>query len=343
METQELSIIKKALKCGYESCGIIKADEMLGFADGIRKRIEKAPGNEDLYGRLLGFADLRETYPWAKSLVVCIVSFCKYIIPEHLDGLIGKNYLVDVRSNEDCKESIGSIDFEKYLQSLGMEVATNRILGVTAMRLAAQKAGLGVVRKNNFFYTKDSGSWVHIEAFLTDREMEYIHNPTGAPCPQECDRCIKACPTKSLSEPFTMSPATCISPLTVRETDPINSPHGKQLGNWIYGCDVCQDACPHNADKWPQTAAFPGLAELADEITLEKIVLMDETRLSSLVADKFFYIGREQIWHWKVNALNAVFNNYDEKYADTIKAALNDPNDNVRRTAKIIAEQKQIS
>jgi len=168
METQEDLIAKKALEYGYESCGIIKV------------------------GELSGFADLRETYPWARSIVVCIVSFCNYAILEHLDGLVGRNYLVDVRSNEICKEYRASIDFEDYLCSLGMELTTDRNFGVTAMRWEAQSAGLGVVRKNNFFYTDNSGSWVHIEAFLTDREMEFKREPAENPCPENCDRCIAA-------------------------------------------------------------------------------------------------------------------------------------------------------
>jgi len=342
METQEFLIAKRALEHGYENCGIIKVDEMSGFADKLRRRIEKVPGNDDMYGRYLGFANLRETYPWAKSLVVCIVKFCRYTIPEHLDGLIGKNYLVDVRSNENCKEYNASIDFENYLRSLGMEVATERKFGITAMRWAAQKAGLGIVRKNNFFYTEDSGSWVHIEAFLTDREMELKRELVGEACPKDCNRCIVACPTKSLSEPFTMSPAICVSPLTVREDDPINSPNGRLMGKWIYGCDACQDACPYNANKWIQTEVFPGLAELADAITLEKIILMDDERLINLLASKFFYIDKMRIWKWKINVLNAMFNNYDERYADVIKVALNDQNDHVRRTARIIAEHKAL-
>jgi len=339
MEIQEVLIAQKALEYGYENCGIIKVNEMEGFADKLRGRIKQAPGNDGLYGRLFRFVNLQETYPWAKSLVVCIVSFCNYSIPEHLDGLIGKNHLVDVRSNDICKEYNASIAFENYLRSLGMEVATDRRFGVTAMRWAAQSAGLGVVRKNNFFYTERSGSWVHIEAFLTDREMELKQDLTGNPCPQDCDKCIAACPTKSLSEPFTMSPAICISPLTVREEDLIKKPNGRLMDKWIYGCDTCQDACPYNANKWTQTEEFPGLAELADTITLEKIILMDDERLASLLASKFFYIDSARIWQWKVNALNAMFNAYDDRYADVIKAALNDPNDQVRRAARVIAEQ----
>ena len=336
MKNQESQIIEKALELGYESCGIIDISEMTGFADVLKKRIEKAPGNEGMYGGFYSFANLQERYHWAKSLVVCVISYGHYSIPEHLDGVIGKHYLVDVRSNEDCSEYITSIKFEEYLRTLGLEVETERRFGITAMRWAADKAGLGIVRRNNFFYT-ESGSWVHIEAFLTDADMEKKGDYIGKPCPPDCNRCISLCPTKSLSEPNTMSPATCVSPLTVRGDDQMENPIYRKMGRWVYGCDTCQDVCPFNEGKWAGTAKFPGLSELAGEISLESIVTISEERLIELLASKFFYIDRARIVQWKVNALGAMLNDYRTDYAKTINAAKNDPNERVSEMAKWVA------
>jgi len=339
----EEAIAKKAKELGYESCGIIGTGEVLDFADKLRERIEKAPGNDGMYNRFFDYANLHEVYPWAKSVIVCIVKYVQYIIPGNLDGLIGKNYLVDVRSGEKGREYKASAQFENYLKSLGLKVETQRLFGASSLRWGAHKAGLGIIRKNNFFYTTDSGSWLHLEVFLTDREMELKREPLGEPCPPDCGLCIAACPTKSLSEPYVMNPATCISALTVRpDTDLATSPHREELGKWIYGCDACQDACPHNLNKWRQTEVFPGLAELASAVTLESIVRMDDGRLIELLADKFFYIDRERIWRWKVNALNAMLNDYNVGYADTIKAAMGDPNEEVRSMAKFVAQQKAL-
>ena len=332
----EEQVEKKALEYGYYSCGIIGVGEIAGFADILRERMKKAPGNDEFYSDFLRFDSLQEIYPWAKSLVVCVADYSKYKIPEKLNGVIGKHYLTDMRSNEGCKEYQASEAFENYLRSLGLQVETNRMRGVTAMRRAAEKAGLGIIRKNNFFYT-DKGSWVHIEAFLTDREMELKHTPTGEPCPENCGLCMEACPTKSLSAPHTMSPAICISPLSVREDDLINNPNSRFYGNWIYGCDTCQDACPYNADNGTRTEEFPGLAELADALSLESIVSMDEESLADLLASRFFYIERDRIWLWKLNALNAMRGDPDGKYAEVIKTAMNDPNERVRRMARWVA------
>ena len=341
MERLEETIVGKALEYGYESCGVIGVDEMAGFAEKLRERIKKAPGNEETYERFFRFATLSEDYPWAKSIVVCIVKYGIYRLPGHLEGLIGKHYLTDVRSNEGCKEYKASANFETYLQSLGLRVETNRMFGITSMRWAAHKAGLGIIRRNNFFYT-GSGSWVHIEGFLTDRVMELKQTPALEPCPPDCSLCISACPTKSLSEPYTMSPATCISPLTVRGGELIENPNCRQMGKWIYGCDACQDACPHNAGKWRQAEDFPELEALGEALSLEKIIEMDYETLADLLSSRYFYISRDRIWQWKLNALNAMRNAYDEKYTDSIKAAQNDTNEYVRRMAALIIEEASI-
>ena len=73
------------------------------------------------------------------------------------------------------------------MNELGVKTATNRKFGVVGLRWAAMQAGLGLVRRNNFFYT-ESGSYVNIEAFLTDRDMELIDTTELPPCPQNCVR-----------------------------------------------------------------------------------------------------------------------------------------------------------
>lgn len=74
-------------------------------------------------------------------------------IPKHLNGLIAKYYLVDSRKDENSIDYQASILFENYLNELGLKTATKRDFGITDLRWAALKAGLGIVRKNNFFYS----------------------------------------------------------------------------------------------------------------------------------------------------------------------------------------------
>ena len=248
--------------------------------------------------------------------------------------MIAKYYLVDGRNDDNSLDYQASIAFEEYLHSIGLKTKTEKKFGLTALRWAALKAGLGIIRKNNFFYT-NNGSWIHLEAWLVDKELELKHEVTQKPCSEKCNLCIEACPTKSLFEPYTMSLSSCVSCLTTLDgNDLVNEPNNHLMGSWLYGCDACQDACPHNSNKWIETEEFPKLSELMDLINLENIIYMDYDSLQKTVASKFWYIEPDRIWKWKVNALNVMKNCYKSKYDKAIETACNDSNEHVRNMAK---------
>jgi epoxyqueuosine reductase len=96
---------------------------------------------------------------------------------------------------------------------------------------------------------------------------------------------------------------------------------------------------PFNANKWENNEIFPELNELSEHISLEKIVDMDYNFLENAIAKKFFYINRDEVYKWKTNALNAMFNNYNDLYLPYIDKAYNDQNCNVQNTEKNIKEK----
>lgn len=139
----EHEIKNKAIELGYENCGIITIDDMKEYTDKLTQRINKFPEIEEHTKEFYSFANLQKDYPWAKSIIICSRQYGKYKIPKHLEGLIAKYYLVDKNS----KDYQDSISFENYLNELGLKNITNRKFGVTALRWAALKAGIGIVRK----------------------------------------------------------------------------------------------------------------------------------------------------------------------------------------------------
>lgn len=332
-----------ALSMGYEKCGIIKISDISGYEEKLNERVNRVPDTKPFYKRFYRFSNLRDIYPWAKSIVICISDYGKYHVPEHLQGLIGKAYLFDSRRDEQSKEHQASLKFETYMQEIGLKTETERKFGITALRWAALKAGLGIVRRNNFFYT-ELGSWLHLEAWLIDKELEAREIPTLKACPEQCNLCVKSCPTASLSEPHTMNPLSCISFLTTfGGRDLPNEKYNVQMGGWVYGCDVCQDACPMNKKRWNTTEQFPSLDELSRYISLEKIIKMDYAFLEQTIQSKFWYINKEDVWKWKANAINAMVNEYKEQYKDTIYAACSDSHIKVREMASWAVDKLNLS
>lgn len=336
-------IQKTAIMLGYEKCGIIGVNELRGYSKKLSARINRFPDTKAKLNDFYRFSCPDENYPWVKSVVICVRRYGKYKIPERLNGMIAKYYMVDSRVNKRSADYQDSIRFEQYLNEQGIKTATDRKFGITALRWAAMKAGLGIVRKNNFFYT-ESGSWVYLEAWFIDRKLELKEVTTLTPCSEFCNLCMRACPTNSLSAPYEMSRSSCVSCITTWDGwDMPNDSYREQLGSWIYGCDACQDACPYNRNKWIEDIDFPGLEEIANCISLEQIIEMDYQYLQNIIQPKFWYIKKQDVWKWKVNALNAMYNSGEEKYQKWVLIACCDENEKVRQMANFVKAQIQLS
>jgi len=341
MVSIEQLIQKKAFELGYEKCGFIPLHKLDGYSQKLEERIGKVKGSEMFYKAQRRLADPLKDYPWAKSVAVLTVPYSKYKVPEALETHIGKSYLFDIRVNEDTDEYKNRQALESYMKELGLQVATNQKFGVVGLRWAALQAGLGIVRRNNFFYT-ETGSYVHLEAWIIDSELELIEKVNLRGCPEGCDRCIKACPTASLSEAYTMNPLKCISFLTTFGGRNLpKEPLAGKFGNCIYGCDICQDVCPMNHNKWIGEEAFPGLKELAAFLTPEEILKMTEEFYVKNIQPKFFYLSPQEIWKWKVNALNYMDNKFTERYKPLIIEACGSDDIKVREMAETICKRRQ--
>ncbi len=109
----------------------------------------------------------------------------------------------------------------------------------------AQRAGLGWIGKNTCLINPKHGSYFLLAEILLGIELEPDSPFTTDHC-GTCTRCIDACPTECISPNRTIDARRCISYLTIELKDNIPENFRPMLGNWIFGCDVCQMACPWN-------------------------------------------------------------------------------------------------
>ena len=119
-------------------------------------------------------------------------------------------------------------------------VDTARILD----RAAARRAGVGWVGKHSNVITKAAGSWVFLGEILTELELA-PDEPLRTNC-GSCDLCMRACPTGAIVAPYVVDSNRCISYLTIEHRGAIPRELRPLMGNWIFGCDLCQDVCPPN-------------------------------------------------------------------------------------------------
>lgn len=338
MAITALDIVNKAIELGFDKCGIIPVQMMSDYETRLEERMEHFPQTRDKYEPFRSFAHLQNDYSWAKAIVIVSFWYGKYCIPNNLQSCVAKYYLTDGRRNPNSEGYQTSTCFEKYLMDCGFQVATDRDFGITALRWAGMQAGIGIIRKNNFFYT-EKGSYQYLEAFLIDQPLQYIVKNEIRPCADQCNLCMKACPTGSLEAPYMMCRNTCVSCLTTWDGwNLMEEPLRDKFGKWIYGCDDCQDACPYNKNAWKNTEQFPELAEWSSDFTYAKIVLSDYSWLRSVIQPKLWYIPKGKEWRYKTNALNAMLNNYDPEYLPVIKKACFDNYAEVRDMAKWVLD-----
>jgi epoxyqueuosine reductase len=113
----------------------------------------------------------------------------------------------------------------------------------------AKKAGLGWVGKHSNLINKNIGSFFFIAEIIIDVVLE-PDGPIKDYC-GTCTRCVEACPTDAIVEPYTVDGSKCISYLTIELKNEIPEKFRGKMEHWVFGCDICQDVCPWNRFKKP--------------------------------------------------------------------------------------------
>ncbi|OGF14389.1 MAG: tRNA epoxyqueuosine(34) reductase QueG [Candidatus Eisenbacteria bacterium RBG_16_71_46] len=146
----------------------------------------------------------------------------------------------------------------------------------------AERAGLGWIGKHSGLLSPRLGSWLLLGEVLLDRPLDpdppLPHGHCGT-----CVRCLDACPTRAIVAPYQVDARLCISYLTIELRGPIPRELRPLVGDWVFGCDVCQEVCPWNRFAPPAREARLH-ARALDGWTLERFLGLDEAGFAELFA-----------------------------------------------------------
>jgi len=170
--------------------------------------------------------------------------------------------------------------------------------GPALERAWGTRAGLGFIGKNTMLIHPQEGSFHFLSVLLTTAELEITQPVQPMTDCGACRRCIDACPTGAITEPWKLDARRCISYLTIEETGPIDESYWPQYDGWLFGCDVCQDVCPYNRSRAPIAGPDSPLGPqiVPAEWKLADMIGITEAELESIpVATPLRRAGRDSL------------------------------------------------
>jgi epoxyqueuosine reductase len=200
-------------------------------------------------------------------------------------------------------------------------------------------AGLGWYGKNTCLINTHRGSYFFLGVLLLTLELEY-DSPAQGGC-GTCRLCLDACPTGALVEPYQLDARKCISYLTIELRDPIPTEYREAMGEWLFGCDICQEVCPFNRPRAHQSLRAQPTTEPRFQPRplppLTEILQMDEAEFAQRFRGSAV---KRTKWRGLVrNALIVVGNRRDPTLRPLIERFLNHEDAVLREAAEWALEQ----
>lgn len=136
-------------------------------------------------------------------------------------------------------------------------------------RYFAMSSGLGFIGRNTCLINPDFGSWVFIGEIITDVEPDFYDSPIHFDC-GECQLCVKACPCGALSK-YGLNANKCISYHTIENKNNTPDMVAEKITNQVFGCDICQNVCPHNKIIDLPHSQLPSISAKLDKLNPEEL------------------------------------------------------------------------
>jgi epoxyqueuosine reductase len=236
---------------GFSFCGIARAEPLTSHREYneefIRKKLHQSfTYLETNLGKRL---DPLQIMTDARSVIAVLLNYFPVkIIPEKDNFIIskyayGEDYypVVKKKMNElirFMKHEYGEMKAQLFVDS-----------GSVLEKVWAQRCGVGWQGKNTLLINKKAGSFFFIGIILTNVDLD-PDQPETDQC-RRCEKCVKACPTGALDQPYRLNISKCISYHTIENDQPVPKELKGKFHDRIFGCDICQDVCPYNRLSQP--------------------------------------------------------------------------------------------
>lgn len=349
----ESQIKRIAQELNFSNCRITKTNQLESYQKYYQEFLDKKHQGSMKFLEDHFNAKFNTDYilPNAKSLILVTLNYFqarkdahnwapKIHVPNHKEGQIaryafGRDYhkifkaklrLLAEKLNQMTKDSS-----QRYFADSGPILE----------RQEAEKAGLGYIGKNTLLITREFGSWVMIGEIITTEDLkpDQAFDRNSMVC-GSCNKCQIACPTGALYEDYKMDGSKCISYLTIEHKGKISEELMPKIGNWLFGCDICQEVCPHNfRSKNTHIPDFKN-AIAAEKQDLKEILNIqdDQEFMNKFQGSPLMRAKRENLVR---NAIIVATNLKRNDLIPQIQNLLNDPSPTLQYTADWSLKQFQ--
>ncbi len=248
--TQDIK--REALRLGFGACGISKAEELTAEAKLLEHWL-----NQNMHGKMSYMAnhfdkrtDPRKLVPGAKSVIS--LSYNYYTPVKQTDPAAPKiaMYALGTDYHRVVKQKLELLF--GFIQSKAGQINGRCFVDSAPVmeRAWAQRSGIGWQGKNTNILSKRTGSFFFLAEIICDLDLD-SDSPVNDYC-GSCTKCIDACPTNAIFQPYNIDASKCISYFTIELKDEIIPSEVKgKFDNWMFGCDICQQVCPINSQSKP--------------------------------------------------------------------------------------------
>jgi epoxyqueuosine reductase len=271
-----VQIKQKALDLGFHKVGIVRVNDVNYQAEIQRLQTWLELGYQADMAWMTNpkRQDIRLVMPEVKSLISVALN---YYTPHQRPQ--GSNYAKISRYgwgrdyHKVMHKKLKLLTNWLQLQDEGISARYYADTGPIQDKIWAQRAGIGWIAKNGNVISREFGSWIFLGEVLTNLELD-ADTPHTEHC-GTCTRCMDACPTQAITQPFVVDANRCIAYHTIENRDDkLPEEIAANLQGWVAGCDICQDVCPWNLrfaketdvtdfQPYPENIA-PTLSELAE-------------------------------------------------------------------------------
>jgi epoxyqueuosine reductase len=304
----------EAARLGFNRVGIIRAapsPTLNAYLDWINAGMHGAMRYLARADRAARRQDLAAILPGVRSLVVVALDYSTLRPPAHIldnpeRGRIS-NYAWGMDYHDLMRPRLETLAdwLQAQVHNAGHALTTRVYVdtGAVLERSHAQQAGLGFVGKNTMLIHPRAGSYFFLGELLATFDFEAWGDGSRVDAPHRetmcgrCTRCLAACPTNAFPRPYVLDARRCISYLTIELKGAIPQDLRPSMGNWVYGCDVCQEACPWNrfAVQSVETDFFPASPDSVMPKLAELLALTDGSFRERFARSPILRIGRERL------------------------------------------------